>query len=93
MTNCYRNDLSEKIDVAKSNNSKKCIICHYWFFSLGFKFQDFVCNSCHDLTMLCVNISDIAVITVKGVDYCCINHVIGISQVIRLLENYVLDDC
>ena len=43
--------------------------------------------------MLCVNISEIAVITVKGVDYRCINHVIGISQVIRLLENYVLDDC
>ena len=24
-----RIDLSEGIDVAKSNNSKECIICHY----------------------------------------------------------------
>ena len=31
------------------------------FFYYGFKFQDSVCNSCHDLTM----ISDMAVITIK----------------------------
>ena len=24
-----RNDLSEGTDIAKSNNSKECIICHY----------------------------------------------------------------
>ena len=35
-----------------------------------FKYQDSVFNGCHDLTMLCVNISDIAVITVKGAHYC-----------------------
>ena len=35
---------------------------------LGFKFQDSVCNSCHDLTMLCVNFSDIDIITVKNVN-------------------------
>ena len=29
-----RNDLSKGIDVAKSNNSKEWIICHYWFFKL-----------------------------------------------------------
>ena len=34
----YRIDLSQGIDVAKSNNSKKCIICHYWLFNHGFKF-------------------------------------------------------
>ena len=30
---CYdRIDLSEGIDLIKSNNSKECIICHFWFF-------------------------------------------------------------
>ena len=33
------------------------------FFNHGFKFQDSVCNGCHDLTMLCLNLSDIAIIT------------------------------
>ena len=37
--------------------------------SEGIEFQDYVYNGCHDLTMLSVNISDIAIITVKNVDY------------------------
>ena len=63
-----RIDIIEGIDAAKSN-SKECMICHYWFFNHGFKFQDSLCNVCHDLTMLYVNISDIASITDKNVNY------------------------
>ena len=55
-----------KIFWTKSNNSKEYIICHYWVFNHGFEFQDSICNGCHDLTMLCLDISDIAIITVKG---------------------------
>ena len=40
------------------------MICHYWFFNIGLKFQDSVSNGCHDLTMVSVNISDIAITTV-----------------------------
>ena len=64
-------DINDGIDPTKSNKSRECMICHYWFFNHRFKFQDHVCNDCHDLTMLCLNISDIAIITVKNVDYCC----------------------
>ena len=41
-----RIDISEGIDLSKSNKSKECLICHYWFFNHGFKFQDCVCNGC-----------------------------------------------
>ena len=58
-----------------------------------FKFQDYVRNGCHDLIMLCLNISNIAIVTVKGVDYHCIIHDTSKSEAIRLLENSVLDDC
>ena len=68
------------------------MICHYWLCSNGFKFQDHVRNDCHDLTMLCLNISNIAIITVKNVDYCCIMYNINKSEAIHLLENYVLED-
>ena len=67
-----RIDLSEGIEVAISNNIKECMFCHYWFFNHGSKFQDSIWNGCHDLTMLCLNISDIAIITVKNVYYCWI---------------------
>ena len=83
--------ISKEIDLVKSNNSKECMICHYFFFDHGFKFQDYVCNGCHDLTMLSVNISDIAIITVKNVDYRCIIHNISKSEAINLLKNSVLE--
>ena len=43
-----RIDISKGIDLAKSNNSKECMICHHWFFNHGFKFQDSEYNCCHD---------------------------------------------
>ena len=39
-----RIDTSQRIDPTKSNRSKECMICHYWVFNHGFKFQDSVCN-------------------------------------------------
>ena len=75
-------DLSEGIHLAKSNNSKEYIVCLYWFFNHGFKYQDFVCNCCHDLLTLRVNISNIAIIAVKGVAYCCIIYRISKSDAI-----------
>ena len=68
------------------------MIRHYWFFNHIFIFQDSVCTGCHDLTMLNVNISNIAIITIKNVDYCCIIHNISKSEAINLLKNSVLDD-
>ena len=62
--------LSEGIYLAKSNNSKECIIHRYRFFNQGCKFQDSICNGCHNLTMLSINITNVA----KNVDYFCIIH-------------------
>ena len=42
--------------------------------------------------MLCLNISDIAVITVKNVDYRCIMYNINKSEAIHLLENSIIKD-
>ena len=87
-----RTDVSERVDLTKSNNSKECMICHCWFFNHGFKFQDYVCIGCHDLIMLIVNISDIVNITVKNVDYRCIIYNISKSEAINLLKNSVLEN-
>ena len=33
-----RTDISEGIDIKKTNTSKECKICHYWYFKdIGFK--------------------------------------------------------
>ena len=87
-----RDDLSGGIDLTKSKNSKECIVCHYYYFNHGFKFQNSVCNGCHELTMLRLNLSHNVIITVKSVDYCCIIHDISKSGAIHLLKNFVLHD-
>ena len=85
-----RIDIREGIDLAKSNNSKECMICHY--FNHGFKIQASVCNSCHDLTMLSVNISNIAIITVESFGYRCIFHNVSKSEAINLLKKSALEE-
>ena len=55
--------------------------------------SNYVCNGCHDSTILCLNISNLAIITVKGIDYRCITNGISKSEAINLLENSVLNDC
>ena len=84
-----RIDISKGVYPAESNNSNKCMICHYWFFSHGFQFQYSICNSCHDLTMLIVNIR---VITIKSTHYHYIIHGIEKSKAINLLKDSAVDD-
>ena len=67
------------------------MICHYQVFNHRFKFEHYICNGCHDLTMLRLDISDIGIITAKGFDYRCIIHEISTSEAINLFKNSVLD--
>ena len=68
------------------------MICHYWSFNHGFKFQDYVCDGSHNLTMLNVNISHIAIITVKNVYYRYLIHSISKYEAINFLGNSVVED-
>ena len=71
-------DVSEGIDVNKTSASKECNICHYWYFlNHSFKFHPNVCNWCHDLLMMSVNLSDFAILNIKGSDYRCIISLIS----------------
>ena len=39
----------KELTLIKSNKSKECIACHYWFFkNIVYKFEQYVCNKCHD---------------------------------------------
>ena len=74
-----KTDISEGIDVNKTNASKKCEVCHYWFFkNIGFKFQEHVCNKCHNLLIIAYSLKDIAILNAKGNTSRCI--LMGISK-------------
>ena len=83
-----RIDLSEGIDINKTSASKKCDICHYWYLlNFSFKLQPNVCNRCHDLLMTSMNLSNIAILNIKGSDYDCIIILISKNEAINLMEN------
>ena len=57
-----RIDASEGINVNKTSESKEYDICHYWYFlNKRLKFQSYICNRCHDLVMMSMNLSNIAI--------------------------------
>ena len=61
-----RIDISEGIDANKTNLSKEYNICHYWYFEdIGFKFEPYLCNGCHDLMQKSMNFNNAAFAYVK----------------------------
>ena len=70
MLECDRISVSEEIDINKTNASKKCKICHYWYFKdIGFKYELYLCNGCHGLMQKVINFNDAAIIYVIGSSY------------------------
>ena len=68
-----KTDVSEGIDINKSHKSKECVICHYWYSkNIGYNFEPYVCNKCHDISMMAYELENIVLLNVKGVDYKCI---------------------
>ena len=65
-----RIDISEGIDINKTNASKECDICHYWYFlDEGFKYEPNLCNGCHDLMQKAMNFNVVHIVSVKRSDY------------------------
>ena len=65
-----RIDISEEIDVNKTNLSRECDICHYWYFNdIGFKYEPYLCNGCHDLMQKAISFSSITIVYIKGNAY------------------------
>ena len=86
---CFdRIDVPDGIDVNKTSKSKKCDICHYWYFlNKGFKCQPNICKKCRDLLMIFMNLSDISILNINNADYCCIISRISKSEAINLMRN------
>ena len=61
-----RIDISEGIDVNKTSPSKESVIYHYLYFKdIGFKYEPYLCNGCHDLMQKTMNFNDVAIVQVK----------------------------
>ena len=81
-------DLSKGTDFSKTNELRRCIICHYWYFlKINFEIQSKVCNYCNDLTQKAMNFNDVAIVSVKGNDYRIHLWYMGKDKAISVLGN------
>ena len=86
-------NVSEGIDINKSNRSKECTICHYWYFEdIGYKFEPYVCSKCPNISIIAYDLENIAILNVKGVDYRSSLWNITRRDAANRLNNSKLDD-
>ena len=88
-----RTDVSQVIDINKASVSNEWNICHYWYFlDKGFKFQLDVCDWCHDVLKMSINLSDIAILNIHSADYCCIISKFSKREAVNLMQNIDLTE-
>ena len=86
-------DASEGIDVNKTSASKECELCSHWFFkNVGFKFEEHVCNRCHDLLIMAHSFKNIAILSAKGNTFRCLLMGISKNKALKRLNNSVTYD-
>ena len=86
-------NVSEAIDVNKTSVSKECELCRYWFFKdIGFKFEEHVCNRCHDLLTTAHSLKNIAILSARGNTFRCLLKGISKNECLKRLNNSVTYD-
>ena len=88
-----RIDISEGIDVNKTNASKECDICHYWYFlNKNFKYEPNLCNGCHGLMEKAMNFNDVTIVSIKGTNYRIDFWYTSKDDTINIMSNSNLND-
>ena len=61
-----RIDISDGVDVNKSDESKECTLCHYrCFLDKSFSYGSYLCDGCYNMTQKCNKLKNIAIIRIK----------------------------
>ena len=88
-----RIDISEGIDIDKTNKSKEYNICHYWYcLDKKFNYEKYLCNGCHDLMQKAMSFNDVAIVSIIGNDYRIHFWYMSKNDAIALITNSSLKD-
>ena len=88
-----RIDISEGIDINKTSASKKCDICHYWYFlDKNFSYEPYLCNGCHDLMQKAMSFNNVAIVSIKGNDYRIHFWYMSKDEAISIMHNSNLNE-
>ena len=65
-----RIDISDGIDISKTNKSKECMLWHYWYFlDKNFSYGPYLCDGCYNMTQKSIDSKNIDIVYVKGNAY------------------------
>ena len=63
-------DITEGIDLDKTNKSRECMFCHYWYYlNKNFSYAPFTCDGCYNIVQRSTDFKNIAIIHVKRSAY------------------------
>ena len=81
-------DMSVEIDVNKTNESHRWIICNYYYFlEVNFRFQTKLCDGCHKSMQKVKSFDDFAIFSAKRNDYRILFWSISKDEAMILLNN------
>ena len=93
MVQYKKTDVSEGNNVNKTSASKECELCHCWFFTdVAYKFEEHVCNRCHDLLTMAYSLKNIAILRAKGATFKYLLMGINKNEALKKLNNSVTYD-
>ena len=63
-------DISEEIDINKTNESKECKFCHYlYFLNKNFSYGPYLYDGCYDIVQRSTDFKTIAIVHIKKSAY------------------------
>ena len=84
-----RIDISDGIHVDKSDKSKECKLCHYWYFlDKNFSSGPCLCGGCYNMMQKCSELKNIAILSVYRICFLYISK----REVKKLMTNSNLLD-
>ena len=85
--------ISEGIDIDKTNKTKECNNCHYWYFlDKNFNYEPYLWNGCHDLMQKALIFKNVTIVSIKRNDYRIHFWYISKNDAIALMTNSSLND-
>ena len=63
-------DISEGTDVDKTNKSKECMLCQYWYFlDKNFSYRPYLCDGYYNIAQKSIDFKNVAIIHIKDSAY------------------------
>ena len=88
-----RINISEGIDINKTNLSKECFLCHYWYFlNKNFSYGPYLCDGCYNIVQKSISFKKIAIVHVRKSVYRIYFQDINKREAKKLMANSNLID-